>query len=88
MEDLPVEIWCDMLEDVGVTTDELRALFEIPGVNGYGQYLELLHGTGRGIFSEFGSVFEDCYGDGLGLRMGSGLGYGVATGTGVLFDDL
>lgn len=63
---MPFEIWCDSLEDEGLTTEDLRLLFEYDNGGKHGQAEAAKFGEGH------------CYLFGSGL----GHGYGFTNGYG------
>lgn len=74
--EMPFEIWCDTLEDEGMTTEDVRSLFNQS--NGY------VNSCGVGSWAADGDGYLDGYGDGYedGYGDGDGYGYGSAYGDG------
>src|SRR5689334_11528952 len=75
---LPIEIWCDALEEFeGIATDDLRAWLELGLVSDGYRYGD---GYGDGYGYGYGNGYGD--GDGNGNGYGDGDGYGYGNGNG------
>lgn len=75
---LPFEIWCDLLEESGIETDDLRLLFDTVAVyaddsQSYPKYYMEDYGDGPSAAS---NRLDEQWGDGMNYFMGSGNGYG------------